>query len=70
MRFYFNFQDGFRVSDNQGKSCQTLNDARIEACALAVEIGRNQKPNRIGNDYVVVTDEMGSEVYRTSIAEK
>ena len=32
MRFYFNFQGGFRVSGNQGKFCETLNDApRIES---------------------------------------
>jgi hypothetical protein len=67
MRFYFNFQDGALVLDNRGSSCETLKDVRIHARAIAAELGRNQQANKIRYEYVVVTDEMGSEVYRTSL---
>lgn len=68
MRFYFSFHDGIRVLDNRGTPCETLNDARMHAGILATEIGRARPANRMHSEHVVVTDELGIEVYRTSIA--
>jgi hypothetical protein len=67
-RFYFHLSDGGFVSDNRGQLCKTRKDAEAYAVNVAAEYGRNR--DHISKDLsVVVTDEMGKEVFRAPVVD-
>jgi hypothetical protein len=67
-RYYFNLSDGHFIPDNEGAPCLTQKDARAYAKRIAAEYGRNRDyiPD---NMCVCVTDEMGTEVFRTPVVD-
>jgi hypothetical protein len=64
VRFYLNQRNGTWVADNRGAYFETQDDAQICARGMASELGREPSAELDGK-YVVVTDEVGTEVYRT-----
>ena len=66
-RFFFHLADGVLIEDNHGSRCNTREDARVFAQSLAAEYGRNRKFEKIEDLSVRVTDETGTEVYRTPV---
>jgi hypothetical protein len=64
--FHFDIDDGFRLEDPVGMDCKSENDARKTAHLIARQIaidiadGDNHRS-------VVVIDEAGSEIYKTSV---
>ena len=67
MRYYFDFQDHYRVTDKRGEVCTTLNDAKQFAHVLAKELSKSSQASSIAAESVVVLDESGFEVYRTPL---
>ena len=65
-RYYFHQSDGGFVSDNRGKVWPTRKDAEEYAVSIAGELGRN-RDNIPDGLSVLVTDEMGREVFRTPV---
>jgi hypothetical protein len=67
VRYYFDFEDHYRVTDKRGENCQTLEDARGYAHELAKQLAKSKPATVMEAEYVVVIDESGHEVYRATI---
>ena len=65
-RFYFHMSNGVFIPDNKGKYCTTRKAAEGYAVKMAAEYGRNHGYVPV-HLCVSVADEMGVEVFRTSI---
>jgi hypothetical protein len=69
-RFFFHLSDGVLIEDNHGSLCNTRDDAKLFAQNLAAEYGRNRKLKNIEDLCIRVTDETGTEVYRTPVVDR
>jgi len=65
-RFFFNLTNHTKVNDDRGELC-TLEQARNTALEVAAELGRNQNRNKIRGVSIAVTDEDGTELFRTPL---
>ena len=68
MRYYFDFEDHYRVTDKRGERCQTLDDAKEFARQFAGELAESRQAKGMAAEFVVVVDESGQEVFRTPLA--
>jgi hypothetical protein len=66
-RFFFHLSDGVTIEDNRGTRCNTRADARVFAIQLAADQALNPKFGKIADLSILVTDEGGTEVFRTPI---
>ena len=66
-QFYFNLTNGETVRDEQGTRCDTVEDVKAYALAVAAELGRNRSPEELNTLALCVTDETGQEVFRTKV---
>jgi hypothetical protein len=66
-RFFFHLSDGVTIEDNRGTACNTRIDARVFAIKLAADYALNPKFAEVPDLSILVTDEGGSEVFRTPI---
>ena len=66
-QFFFNLTNGETVRDERGTACDTLEDAKTYALAVAAELGRNRSPAELDTLALCVTDETGREVFRTKL---
>ena len=65
-RYYFNLCNGFFTADNRGSVFATRKDAAVHASHVAAEYARHRA--NIDRDLCVsVTDELGTEVFRTPV---
>ena len=64
---YFDFRDRYRVTDQQGERCQTLDDAKEFARQFAGELAESRQAIGMAAEVVVVVDESGREVFRTPL---
>ena len=67
MKYYFDYQDHYRVTDKRGQNCQTLQDAREFADELSKQLARTNKVTAEKAEFVIVIDEAGEEVYRARL---
>jgi hypothetical protein len=65
-RFFFSLTNGDTIADDKATPCNTIDEAKVVALAIAAELGRNKPPNEIKNLAICVTDKTGREVFRTS----
>ena len=66
-QYFFNLTNGETVRDDQGTRCDTLEDVRTYALAVAAELGRNRSPEELSTLSLCVIDETGQEVFRTKV---
>ena len=66
-QYFFNLTNGETVRDDQGTRCDTLEDVKTYALAVAAELGRNRSPEELNTLSLCVTDETGQEVFRTKV---
>ena len=66
-RFFFHLTNGDTFPDDRATACRTLDEAKTVALAVAAELGRNRPADEIEHLNVRVTDENGSEVFRTKV---
>lgn len=66
-QFFFNLTNGETVRDERGTACDTLEDAKTYALAVAAELGRNRSSEDIRALALCVVDETGREVFRTKL---
>jgi hypothetical protein len=59
-QYFFNLTNGETVRDEQGTRCDTVEDVKTYALAVAAELGRNTLA-------LCVIDETGQEVFRTKV---
>jgi hypothetical protein len=67
-KFFFNLTNGGTVRDERGTDCTGVEQAKEFAVVVAAELGRNRLPKDIQQLAVFVTDETGSEIFRTKLA--
>jgi hypothetical protein len=65
--FFFNLTNGETVRDERGTDCTNVEQAKEFAVVVAAELGRNRSMEDIKKLVVYVTDETGSEVFRTKL---
>jgi len=65
--FFFHLTNGDTFPDDRATACGTLDEAKTVALAIAAELGRNRPADEIAHLTVRVTDENGSEVFRTKV---
>jgi len=65
--FFFHLTNGDTFPDDRATPCGTLDEAKTVALAIAAELGRNRPADEIAHLTVRVTDENGSEVFRTKV---
>jgi hypothetical protein len=66
-QYFFNLTNGETVRDEQGTRCDTVEDAKAYALAVAAELGRNRSREQLNALALCVTDETGQEVFRTKL---
>jgi hypothetical protein len=66
-QYFFNLTNGETVRDEQGTRCDTVDDAKSYALAVAAELGRNRSREELNALALCVTDETGQEVFRTKL---
>lgn len=66
-QFFFNLTNGETVRDDRGTRCDTVEDAKKFALAVAAELGRNKSLEELEALALCVTDETGREVFRTKL---
>jgi uncharacterized protein DUF6894 len=66
-QYFFNLTNGETVRDDQGTRCDTLEDVKTYALAVAAELGRNRSPEELNTLSLCVIDETGQEVFRTKV---
>ena len=66
-QYFFNLTNGETIRDERGTVCDTVQDAKSYALAVAAELGRNRPPEELNTLAVCVTDETGQEVFRTRL---
>lgn len=66
-QFFFNLTNGDTIRDERGTRCDTVEDARTYALAVAAELGRNRPAAELNTLALCVTDEAGREVFRTKL---
>ena len=66
-QYFFNLTNGETVRDEQGTRCDTVEDVKTYALAVAAELGRNRSPEQLNTLALCVTDETGREVFRTKV---
>jgi hypothetical protein len=66
-QFFFHLTNGDTVRDEVGTRCDTLEDAREFALAVAAELGRNRSAAELEALALSVTDQSGREVFRTKL---
>jgi capsular polysaccharide biosynthesis protein len=55
------------MPDDRATACRTVAEAKTVALAIASELGRNKPPKEIEDLAICVTDEAGTEVFRTRV---
>jgi hypothetical protein len=66
-QFFFNLTNGETIRDERGTACDTVEDAKAYALAVAAELGRNRSPEELNTLAVCVTDATDQEVFRTRL---
>src|SRR3954454_18436325 len=66
-QYFFNLTNGETVRDDQGTRCDTVEDVKTYALAVAAELGRNRSPEELNTLALCVIDETGQEVFRTKV---
>ena len=66
-QYFFNLTNGETVRDEQGTRCDTVEDVKTYALAVAAELGRNRSPEELSMLSLCVIDETGQEVFRTKV---
>ena len=66
-QYFFNLTNGETVRDEQGTRCDTVEDVKTYALAVAAELGRNRSPEELNTLALCVIDESGQEVFRTKV---
>ena len=66
-QYFFNLTNGETVRDEQGTRCDTVEDVKTYALAVAAELGRNRSPEELNTLALCVIDESGQEVLRTKV---
>ena len=66
-QYFFNLTNGETVRDDQGTRCDTMDDVKTYALAVAAELGRNRSPEDLSTLALCVIDETGQEVFRTKV---
>jgi hypothetical protein len=66
-KFFFNLTNGETVRDERGTDCINVEQAKQFAVVVAAELGRNRSREDIQQLALFVTDETGSEVFRTKL---
>ena len=66
-QYFFNLTNGETVRDEQGTRCDTVEDVKTYALAVAAELGRNRSPEELNTLALCVIDETGQEVFRTKV---
>ena len=66
-QYFFNLTNGETVRDDQGTRCDTVEDVKTYALAVAAELGRNRSPEDLSTLALCVIDETGQEVFRTKV---
>ena len=46
-QYFFNLTNGETVRDDQGTRCDTMDDVKTYALAVAAELGRNRSPEEL-----------------------
>ena len=64
--FHFDISDGVRLEDPVGMDCSDCNDAKKTADLIARQIAIDIPADQVDR-CVVVVDEAGSEIYKTTI---
>ena len=65
-QYFFNLTNGETVRDEQGTRCDTVEDVKTYALAVAAELGRNRSPEEL-NTLALCVIESGQEVFRTKV---
>src|SRR6478735_7129565 len=63
-QYFFNLTNGETVRDDQGTRCDTMDDVKTYALAVAAELGRNRSPEELNTLALCVNDESGQEVFQ------
>jgi hypothetical protein len=63
-RFYFNLTGRIPFVDHNGEHLPSVVDAMQEAIGVAWDLARNKRASDVSGDQVVVTDELGQEIFR------
>lgn len=66
-QFFFNLTNGETVRDDRGTRCDTVEDAKKFALAVAAELGRNRSQAELDALALCVTDATGREMFRTKL---
>lgn len=66
-QFFFNLTHGETVRDDRGTRCDTVEDAKKFALAVAAELGRNRSQAELDALALCVTDATGREMFRTKL---
>ena len=65
--FFFHLTNGAPIKDDRPTRCETVEEAKAVASALAAELGRNRSSTEIGHLAIAVTDEPGKELFKTRV---
>jgi hypothetical protein len=65
--FFFHLTNGTPIKDDRPTRCETIEEAKAVASALAAELGRNRSSTEIGHLAISVTDENGMELFKTRV---
>jgi hypothetical protein len=65
--YFFHLTNGAPIKDDRPTRCGTIEEAKAFAVALAAELGRNRSSNEIEHLAVSVTDENGTELFKTQV---
>ncbi len=65
--FFFHLTNGTPIKDDRPTRCGTIEEAKAFAFALAAELGRNRSSNEIDHMAISVTDENGTELFKTQL---
>jgi hypothetical protein len=65
--FFFHLTNGTSIKDDRPTRCGTIEEAKAFASALAAELGRNRSSKEIDHLAISVTDEGGTELFKTQL---
>jgi Domain of unknown function (DUF6894) len=65
--FFFHLTNGTPIKDDRPTRCGTVEEAKAFAAALAAELGRNRSSKEIDHLAISVTDQDGTEVFKTQV---
>ena len=65
MRYFFHLDNTNQVEDDEGRECESANEAREYARQIASELGAHKPETQNHSSWVRVTNADGEEIFRT-----